>query len=256
MKKTKAIPQTIKIMKQRVKAAWQKRLTLQPCPGGTEYYSAAKNWYEEAYESLVCSRDRYRLLACFLGGLLTLSLLTVILLFPLKHDVYRILTINQTTGEVAQLKELDTTHWSESWVMTRYFINQYIQNKETYHYEDIKRSFNVALAMSAPSIAKAVQAQIIDTNPLSPINVLGKEGSQEVNVLSINQLNAHTALARFHVVTHPKEDTAAVKQADFQVVLKWDYQNTKATLQERDLNPLGFRVTYYQASPVFAENGG
>ncbi len=219
-----------------------------------DYYTLAKNWYQEVYESTLCSRDRYRLLAIFLGGLLSLSMIALVIILPLKHYFYRILTVNQTTGEVVQLKELETSRLPENWVMTRYFINQYIQNRNTYHYDDIKRSFNLTLAMSAPTIAKNIEAEIVDTNLASPINVLGKEGYQDVTVLSVNQLNLNTALARFKILTHPKENAVHFKQTDFQAVIKWDYQNNKATLQERDLNPLGFRVTYYQVSPLFTDN--
>jgi type IV secretion system protein VirB8 len=237
-----------------VKAAIKEKLSKNVSNTEENYYGAAKHWYEEVYESVLCSRDRYRLLAILLGGLLTLSLIALVVLLPLKHAVYRVLTLNQTTGEVVQLKELEGSHFSENWAMTRYFINQYIQHKNTYHYTDIKRLFNVTLAMSTPSIAKNVEAEMVDTNPASPINVLGKEGYQDVTVLSINQLNTNTALARFRILTYPKDDTAHVKQTDFQVVMKWEYQNTKASLEERDLNPLGFRVTYYQASPLFTDN--
>jgi type IV secretion system protein VirB8 len=244
----------MKKIKEGIRTAIEKKLLLQVPFSETDYYVAAKNWYQEVYESTLCSRDRYRLLAILLGGLLMLNSIALVILLPLKQYFYRILTVNQTTGEVVQLKELESNRLPENWVMTRYFINQYIQNKNTYHYDDIKRSFNLTLAMSAPLIAKNVTAEIVDTNPASPINRLGKDGYEDVVVLSINQLNTNTALARFRTLTHPKEDTAHAKQADFQVVVKWDYQNNKAALQERDLNPLGFRVTYYQVSPLFTDN--
>ncbi|MCE3237826.1 MAG: virB8 [Gammaproteobacteria bacterium] len=236
------------------KAIIKERLSQEVFKTEGNYYREAKHWYEEVYESVLCSRDRYRLLSVILGGLLTLSLIALVLLIPLKKVVYRVLTLNQTTGEVVQLKELEGSHFSENWIMTRYFISQYIQAKNTYHYTDIKRLFNATLAMSAPIIAKNVEAEMVDTNPESPINQLGKEGYQDVIVLSINQLNANTALARFRILTHPKDDPTHVKSADFQVVMKWDYQNTKSSLEERDLNPLGFKVTYYQASPLFTDN--
>jgi type IV secretion system protein VirB8 len=241
-------------IKEGIKMARKKKLALSHSKEERDYYQTAKHWYEEVYESTLCSRDRYRCLAIALCGLLTLALIALILLLPLKQYFYRILTINQTTGEVVQLKELETTRLPESWVMARYFINQYLQTKNAYHYDDVKRSFNVTLAMSAPSIVKKVEADMVDTNPASPINVLGKEGYQDVIVFSINPLNANTALARFRILTHPKDDTLHSKPSDFQVVIKWDYQNKKASLEERDLNPLGFRVTYYQASPLFTDN--
>ena len=203
---------------------------------------------------MVCSRDRYRLLAVILGGLLTLSVGLMIAMMPLKQYFYRLLTINQQTGEVVTLKELEQNTFTANWVVTHYFINQYIQNRHTYHYEDIKQRFNATLSMSSPKLADTYEADIIDKNPQSPINVLGKDGYRDVTVLSINPLNSNTALVRFKTVTRDKERTIEAKTENYQAIVKWDYHNSKASLQERDLNPLGFRVTYYQVTSVYSDN--
>jgi type IV secretion system protein VirB8 len=217
------------------------------------YYTESSSWYQEKYESITCSRNRYRVLAFLNSVLLGLSLIAIVSMMPLKQYIYRLIEVNKQTGEMTVLKEIEGKTFAPTWVMNRYFINQYIQSRESYHLEDIKRAFNLVIALSARSIADEYSANTIDSNPKSPINALKDVYYKEVNVLSINQLNADTAIARYQTITHNKSNVNDVKLEDWQVIVKWEYKNPAESLAERDKNPLGFKVNYYQNSPVFAE---
>jgi type IV secretory pathway component VirB8 len=173
---------------------------------------------------------------------------------PLKQYVYRLVEVNRQTGEVTTLKELEGHRYATNWVMIRYFLNQYVMNRHLYSMEDIKRTFNIALAMSAKPIADAYEQQIIDTNPDSPLNVLSTNYYRDVEILGINQLSDNTALVRFKTITINKTTKSDKKTKDLQAVIKWQFIDTPASLKDRDDNPLGFFVTYYQESPVYADN--
>ena len=220
---------------------------------GDSYYQEAKSWYQENYESVVCAMNRYRVLAISLGILLGLSLIAFSVMLPLKSFMYRLIAVNQQTGEVTVLKELEGDHYAANWVVTRYFINQYIQQRQGYSLEDIKRRFNLVVAMSGSGIAKEYIDSTVDSNPKSPIVLLKNDYYRDVQVLSVNQLNDKTAVARFRETTHNRANVSDVKTTDWQVILKWEYVNPNESLAERDKNPLGFKVTYYQISPVFSD---
>lgn len=218
-----------------------------------QYYQAAKTWYQENYESVTCAKNRYRLLAILLGILLGLSIGAIIVMMPLKTFTYQMLEVNQQTGEVTVLKELEGSKYNANWVVTRYFINQYIQQRQGYSLDDIKRRFNLVIAMSNASIAKEYADNTVDTNPKSPIVLLKNDYYRDVQVLSVNQLNDNTAVARFRETTHSRFNANEIKTTDWQVILKWDYVNPSESLADRDKNPLGFKVSYYQLSPVFSD---
>jgi type IV secretion system protein VirB8 len=164
------------------------------------------------------------------------------------------IAVNHQTGEITVLKELEGHAFSANWAINRYFINQYLQLRQGYSWDDIKRRFNLVISMSDELIAKEYIANTMDTNPTSPLVLLNKNFYRDVTVLSINQLNSNTAMARFKTMTHDKNNPADIKTEDWQVVLKWEYVNPAESQQERDKNPLGFHITYYQLSPVFAGN--
>lgn len=219
-----------------------------------DYYQQAGDWYQDQYASMAISRHRYRLFAASAGVLLALSLIAIATMMPLKQYIYRIIEVNHQTGEVTALKELEGNRYAANWVMVRYFLNQYVMNRHLYSKEDIKRTFNLALSLSAKPIADDYAQQILDTNPQSPLNVLKDDYYRNVEVLGINQLNENTALVRFRTLTISKSDKSDKKINELQAVIKWEFSNITASLQDRDDNPLGFFVTYYQESPVYAEN--
>lgn len=217
------------------------------------YFKEAKTWYQENYEVVTASRNRYRLMCGAFGLLLALAVTAIIIIMPLKAYIYRIIEVNKQTGEMTILKEMEGKTFSSTFVINRYFINQYVQNRESYSMEDIKRKFNLVLAMSAKPIADEYLANTVSTNPKSPIKLLGNEFYREVRVMSINQLNPNTALVRYQTLTHNKNNLAETKTDDWETVVKWEYVNPSESLEERDKNPLGFSVIYYQNSPVFSE---
>lgn len=219
--------------------------------GEEEYYQSAKDWYYERYERMALSLNYYRAASIGMALLLALSLIAFVMVLPLKQTIYRLIAVNEHTGEVTTLKEAEPNTFIKNEAVTRYFIHQYVLNRHGYSYEDIKRTFNIALAMSAKPVADKYSASIVDTNPESPLNVLNKQAYREVNVLSVNPLNPNAALVRFQTITHQR-NTNETKQADFQAVIKWDYQTPSKEMEDRDHNPLGFFVTYYQVAPVFA----
>jgi type IV secretion system protein VirB8 len=219
----------------------------------SDYYQSARSWHEENYESLYCSRNRYRLFSFAVCVLLGLCIAAITAVLPLKQYIYRIIEVNKQTGELTVLKELEGNRFPVAWAMDRYFINQYIQEREGYSFEDIKRNYNLVIAMSGQTIANQYMADTVDTNPNSPIKRFNDRYYKEVKVLSINSLNKNTAIARYQTLLHNKDDVNDVKTEDAQAVIKWDYIDRAKPPAERDKNPLGFTVTYYQISPVFAE---
>lgn len=217
------------------------------------YYQSAKDWYGERYECLSLSLNRYRLLSLLLALLLGLCLTAFIIVLPLNKTVYRLIAVNEKTGEVTTLKETVPQQINKNWNVTRYFIHQYVIDRHAYSYDDIKRTFNIALAMSAKPIADDYAAEILDTNPESPLNTLNKKAYRDVKIASINALNDNTALVRFQTITRNRNTTNDIERHDFEAVLKWNYQMPSKDILEHDNNPLGFFVTYYKVTPVFTE---
>jgi len=215
----------------------------------SNFYDHAKSWYEDHYQNILCSRNRYRTMAMAFAILLTLSIVAITTMLPLKSYYYRIIMMDGKTGNITVLKEVEYSKIPVTHAITESLISRYIQEREHYDYEDIKRSFNVVIALSDKAVAeKYIADTTVDTNPTSPIKTLNTEFYKTVSNMFIQELNDNTATARFSVQTFSKENHTEVKKENFQAIIKWEYRKPSESNEERYDNPVGFNVTYYQVS--------
>lgn len=130
------------------------------------------------------------------AGLLLALLLTLLLftcLFPLKQRVPYLYAFNKTTGEVSKLGELEPSHLTANWQMTRYFIMHYVMNRESYDSDNLEIPYQLAWAQSSATIRQQYDAEVDSSVVNSPYQKYGKDKMVTVRVLSISRLNNNTA---------------------------------------------------------------
>lgn len=88
-----------------------------------------------------------------------------------------------------------------------------------------------------------------ESNPASPLNQYGKKSFITVTIHSMAALNDNTAEVHFEKIQHDKDSGQETRQS-LVAIVKWRYDNMKTTQSQRDKNPLGFQVTYYQPTYV------
>ncbi|WP_218813802.1 virB8 family protein [Rickettsiella endosymbiont of Dermanyssus gallinae] len=213
------------------------------------YYQTATDWRYDIYQNKSVWL-RYSLIGNA-GLLLTLllALLTLVCLVPLKQKVPYLYTFNHATGEITKLGELEPTHLTANWQLTRYFLIHYVMNRENYDRDDLERPYQLAWAQSSPTIRQQYDAEVDSNAPTSPYQKHGKDKTIRVSKVWPSRLNDHTAVIRFEKQLRDKR-TNTQQIAYEQAIVKWQYQSVKATQTQLDRNPLGFTVTYYQVTPV------
>lgn len=207
------------------------------------------DWRYQQFES---TRLRLRwslVLNSVLFGLLGLSLALLFILLPLKQTVPYVISLNESTGEMSQVGELTPASIENKKLLTRYFILRYIQNRESYHADSLDRPYQIAYAMSAPNVAEMYAKEVNTQNNDSPFQRYGKDKFVTVAVKSVAWLNGNTAEVHFEKILHEHLNDK-VTHMPMVAILKWDYQPQKTTLKILDRNPLGFKVIYYQPTPV------
>ncbi len=216
---------------------------------------ASQEWVYEIYQSKSLWLNRSLLAILVLSFLLFLSIMSNIILLPLKRDVPFLYAFNNATGEITKLGELEPSKVSSNWELTRYFIIQYVTDRESYDFYNIDRPYQIVWAMSdeASMVRKSYEDQVNSSSQTSPYKIYGKDKYITVQVLSINKLNDDTAEIRFQKTLHDR--TSGDNQvANQEAIIKWKYSTPKATQKFLDRDPLGFSVTYYQVSQVTLDN--
>ncbi len=213
------------------------------------YYQAADDWRHDIYQSKTLWL-RYSLIAN--AGLLLsllLALLTLVCLVPLKQKVPYLYTFNHATGEVTKLGELEPTHLTANWQMTRFFLIHYVMNRESYDSDHLEIPYQLVWAQSSPTIRQQYDTEVDSQASTSPYHKYGKDKAIRVPKVWPSRLNDHTAVIRFekHLID---KGTNTQQIAHEEAIVKWQYQSVKATQAQLDRNPLGFTVTYYQVTSV------
>lgn len=210
-------------------------------------------WLYDMYHSRTVWMNRALLSTVILAVLLALSLLTNVLLFPLKRQVPYLYAFDKATGEVTKLGALEPTQLSENWQMSRYFLQHYVMNRESYDSDNIEYPYQIAYAMTAPELRRDYDADVDSNNPASPYAIYGKSKYITVNVLAVSRLNDNTASIRFQKILHDRA-AGTTQIAEREAIIKWHYQRIAQPQKLLDRNPLGFLVSYYVSSPVSLEN--
>jgi type IV secretion system protein VirB8 len=217
------------------------------------FYRTAADWRYDVYHNKAIWL-RYSLIGN-VGLLLCLlfTLSAIVCLVPLKQKIPYLYAFNNATGEITKLGELEPTHLTTNWQLTRYFLIHYVINRESYDSDNLEVPYQLAWAQSDVMIRKQYDAEVDSNVQTSPYRKYGKDKAITVRVLSVSRLNDNTAAIRFEKRLRNK--AANTQQVAYQeAIVKWHYQSIKATQTQLDRNPLGFTVSYYQVTPVNLSN--
>lgn len=211
--------------------------------------SLVSEWRYQCFDSVrLRLRWAWMVNGCLLI-LLGLSLGILFCLFPLKQTLPFVISLNETTGEITPLGELNPTSFDNQWTLTRFFILRYLQNRESYHADNLERPYQIAYAMSDSVLAEQYALEANTQNPNSPSQRYKQDKFVTVSVQSVAKLNDNTAEVHFEKILHDKI-TGSEGRMPMVAIVKWEYRAQKVTQKMLDRNPLGFTLTYYHPTPV------
>ncbi|MFQ1018127.1 virB8 family protein [Gilliamella sp. Occ3-1] len=179
--------------------------------------------------------------------LLILSWIILAIILPLKEVTPYVIQVNEKTGipDVITVVDPEQLHANEA--LDKYFVNSYIQTRESYTYQTIQNTYIETQLYSSENVKNEYLAQMNRDD--SPDQVM-KTGTISVKVNSIilediNNVDIKMATARI-VKTYTTEKNE-VYQRNFIIKLSYEYEPAqKLKLSYRLENPLGFSVTSYQ----------
>lgn len=216
-------------------------------------YQPASDWAYDLYQSQTVWLRRTLLALIVMVLLLIFSLVTNLMLFPLKEKVPYLYAFDHATGEITKIGTLEPTTLSSNWELSRYLLMHYVINYEGYNFDNIDVPYQQVFAQSADDVRKQYEDQVRSGNPNSPYRIYGKDKYITIRVISVNKLNDNTVDVKFEKQLHDRStNTEQVMQKE--AIIKWEFLDAETTQKMLDRDPLGFKVTYYQATQVNIEN--
>jgi type IV secretion system protein VirB8 len=192
-------------------------------------------------ESLEKSQKIAWRLVAFFGFLSLISVVAVALLAPYKELVPFIVRVDNNTGltdTVTYVKDLQTT---QDEVMDKFFLKRYVDFRESYDWESLSGFYGAVVLMSDTKIASDYMAFFKKQD--APHKVLANKARVIVDVKAITFVG-DVAQVRFTKRTIANNEEVSSTKWIASIVYK--YVGTPMKENDRNLNPLGFKVTSYR----------
>lgn len=214
-----------------------------------------RNWYNDRNQFVVVQRN-------ILALLTTLSLLCSIAatfsisqLAPLKSVEPFVIQVDQKTGITQVVNPLRSRELTGNESINQYFMVQYIRARESFLGTPDRNYFNynIVRVLSDTEVFTQYQNDIILSNPDSPGARLGTRGSREVSVGSIKLLDKRNLtggeesmryLVKVRIIERPSSGEGRMLHQ--LILIEFKYTELALTIEDRYLNPIGFRVMGYR----------
>jgi type IV secretion system protein VirB8 len=215
------------------------------------YYKDAATWNRDRLEALNKSQRVAWWVAIGAGTIAVLEAGALILLTPLKTVEPYTLLVDRTTGYVQALKPLDADKVAPDTALTQSFLVQYVIARESFDIDTVQVNYNKVASWSAEQARSGYLSSVQVSNPQSPLVVYPRTTVIETRVKSVSPLGQNVALVRFDTI---RRDAGGQVQApqSWVSVIRYRFSGEPMKLEDRFVNPLGFRVLRYRRDPESA----
>ena len=209
------------------------------------YFAESASWDHDRLLAATRSKRLAWTVAAVAGGLAITGVTAVAMLVPLKTVAPYVITVDKATGAseiTSQLSGENRVSYDEA--VSKYFLADYVRNREGWIPQARKEFFEGVLAMSARDEQARWIAFYGKDNPKSPQSVFTDLDTVFIAVKSVTFVSKNVAQVRFTKTLQRgsiSTDTPAIATVTF------DTTDTPTTEQQRFKNPMGLEVQTYRA---------
>ena len=213
------------------------------------YYEEAASWDADRARMALRSERRAWTIAAA-AGLLTLLLGAALLaLMPLKRVEPFVIRVDASTGIVDAVPVYDGAA-EPGELVSRYFLGHYVRLRERFNPASAEQDYYEVAAFSSPGVGADWVALWARGNPRSPLERFRDGATVRVEVRSVSFFERGSgerdlAQVRFARLMRPAA-SAGETASYFIATIQFAYGKPSADVQQRQWNPLGFRVVDYR----------
>ncbi|WP_019219361.1 virB8 family protein [Bartonella florencae] len=163
-----------------------------------------------------------------------------------------VLRVDNTTGAVDVISIMREHEESYGEVVDRYWLNQYVLNRETYDYDTIQLNYDTTALLSAAAVQQEYYK--IYEGEKARDKVLSNKARITVKVRSIQPNGLGQATVRFTTRQLDSSGAATGPKQHHIATIGYTYVGAPMKSSDRLLNPLGFQVTSYRSDPEILLN--
>ncbi|XGA08792.1 MAG: type IV secretion system protein [Wolbachia endosymbiont of Xenopsylla cheopis] len=208
------------------------------------------NWYSNRYNLIVIQRNVLLLLLLLLFGVITISIVTILKVSTSKTIEPFVVEIEKKSGIVTLVNPITVKQYSADEVLNNHFIVEYIRIRELFDPNNFQYNYHIKVRMfSTQKIYTEFRNFINPNNVNSPVNLYANVSDSKLKIRSIQNLSPGQVQVRFTLEFNEKNGNIIKK--DKIATLSFEYVSMEMNEQQRYINPLGFRITYYRSDNEF-----
>jgi len=212
------------------------------------YYKDAASWNIDRVKAMRASRRVAWLVAASATVVAVLEAGALILLTPLKTVEPYTLLVDKTTGYVQPLKPLEPGRVAPDTALTQSFLVQYVIARESFDSAEVAANYRKVALFSADRARTAYLSAMQTSNPRSPLAINPHGTVIETRVKSVSPIGENAVLVRFDTI-RTDADGRAQPPRPWVSLVRYRYSGEQMKLEDRFVNPLGFRVVEYRRNP-------
>lgn len=209
------------------------------------YFAESASWDHDRLLAATRSKRLAWTVAAVAGGLAITGVTAVAMLVPLKTVAPYVITVDKATGAseiTSQLSGENRVSYDEA--VSKYFLADYVRNREGWIPQARKEFFEGVLAMSSRDEQARWIAFYGKDNPKSPQSVFTDLDTVSVAVKSVTFVSKQVAQVRF---TKTLQRGSISTDSPAIATIAFDTTDTPTSEKQRFKNPLGLEVQTYRA---------
>ncbi len=216
------------------------------------YLNEAASWdADRATQRERSTRIAWRI-AALATALWVLSMVTLLMLMPLRRVEPFVIRVDNTTG-IVDVVPVFAGKTSMQEVVTRYLLDHYVTVCERFNFATAESDYEECGAFHSAARNQAWFSQWDRTNPASPLNVYKDGTSVRAQVGAVSFFTRANGLADLAQVRYTKAQRAGSGAADqithWIATIQYAYADASKDPRVRRWNPLGFKVLEFRAEP-------
>jgi type IV secretion system protein VirB8 len=201
------------------------------------------NWEEERYDSITTQRNLALALVFLAIACIAAMAFVMMNIVASKTIDPFVVQIDQSTGSANIVNPITANSLSGYDSLSRYFVKKYISARETYNPADFETLARRYIKLTSQDNIYNQYIAYISDKANDPRILYGTNNTTYMKVKSWSQLDTNKYVCRFSVHKVGSDGKVLNKIAIVDFVYS-DAQDFSA--DDRDLNPVGFKVTSYR----------
>ena len=194
-----------------------------------KYFSDSKKWYIYKYIHPFSQRSFVVILSSMILTLFIGLLINIYDLFPIIIELKYSVNAKTTANKTARIIKADHINNNPELSVTDLLIKNYVINRESYNYDNLKKQFINAKNNSTRIVFRKYYDYMGIDNPTSPMLLYQKNATRFITILSTNYINNNKALVKFNAIT--KNDSGEILENQvWQSTIEYEIDKIKADL--------------------------